>query len=167
MEPEESLESLSYDTTDVRNRRGAKVGNPKKRLNKKEQRERGDKIEKRAGQRSEFQSRKEEEEAAQRLAELNAELTAGALRKAEEEAKRQAIAARREENRKLYEEVMIKDAIGEAPSSQDTRKHEEYEQRKKTVLQPTTGAGRGKKKPGPSVNRAALLKTMAAQLTSS
>lgn len=154
------MESLSYDISDERNRRGGESGNPKKRLNKKEQRERNDQIDKRASQREGALRSKADEEAAKRLEELNAEL--GLQRRREEEEKRQSMLARREEQRQLYQEAMLKDAIGAAPTSQDTREKEAYDQRRQ-AFQQSLGGSRSKAKPS-AASRAALLKSMAAQL---
>ena len=160
MEPEQSMDSLSYETTDERNRRGGESGNPKKRLNKKEQRERNDQIEKRVNQRGTYLSRKAEEEEAKHLEELNEGLRA--QKKREEEAKRQSMLARREEQRQLFQDVMLKDAIGEAPTAADARLKESYEQRRTAFQQDS----RKKTKPA-AQNRAALLKSLAAQLNGS
>lgn len=157
------MESLSYETTDERNRRSGEPGNAKKRLNKKELRERKDQIEKRSNQRDTFLSRKADEEAAQRLQELNDELKAQKRR--EDEAKRQSLLAHKEEQRQLFEEAMLRDAVGEAPSSQDAKKKENYEQRRQTFQQDLRGK-KTSQKPGAD-NRAALLKSLAANFNSS
>ncbi len=159
------MESLSYDISDERNHRGGESGNPKKRLNQKEQRERRDQIEKRTSQREGFLRSKADEEAAKRMEELNAEL--GLQRKREEEEKRQSVLARREEQRQLFQEAMLKDAIGEAPSSQDAKKIEAYDQRKKAFQQGQDGSRPKAKQSAASASRAALLKSMAAQLNGS
>ena len=156
------MESLSYDITDERNHRGGESGNPKKRLNQKEQRERKDQIEKRTSQREGFLRSKADEEAAKRMEELNAEL--GLQRKREEEEKRQSMLARREEQRQLFQEAMLKDAIGEAPSSQDAKKKEAYDQRRQAFQQDKGGKPKPKQS---AASRAALLKSMAAQLNGS
>jgi hypothetical protein len=160
MEPEQSVESLSYETVDERNRRGCDV--PKKRLNKKELRERKEQIEKRSNQREGFLSQKAEEEASRRLQELNEELRVQKRR--EEETKRQALLAHKEEQRLLFQQAMIHDALGEAPSSEEAKKKESYDQRKQALQQDLKGRGT-QQKPGAG-NRAALLKSLAANFTS-
>lgn len=163
MEPEQSVESLSYETTDERNRRSGEPANAKKRLNKKELRERKDTIERRSNQRDTFLSRKADEEAAQRMQKLNDELQAQKRR--EEEAKRQALLVHKEEQRQLFQEAMLRDAVGEAPSSQDAKKKENYDQRKQIFQQELRGS-KAQRKPGAD-NRAALLKSLAANFNSS
>lgn len=157
------MESLSYDISDERNLRGGESGNPKKRLNQKEQRERTGQIDKRANQRDTALRSRADEEAAKKLEELNADL--GLQRKREEEEKRQSVLARRGEQRQLYQEAMLKDAIGEAPTSQDSKEKEAYDQRKQAFQKGLSGS---KPKPKQSAaSRAALLKSMAAQLNGS
>lgn len=114
------MEDLCYEFILMRNRRFDSVV-PKKRHNKKEARDRQNAINKRNFQREMHQDEVESER--KHLEELNCGLDPDYLRK--QQAREQAL-TRKEENRRLYLEAMVRDTVGNRPTGLSAAKQEAY-----------------------------------------
>jgi len=115
---ERSLDSLSYEIIDTRNKRADETGKVKKRSNKREWKER----ELKAGRRS-----------LQKELVGNQELSEETSGLSKKEQKRQESIQRKEENKLLYQQDVLETTAGSKPDPFDKKKSIKYEQKKQSV----------------------------------